>query len=92
MKLLIVKLVIIDYDANGETLLELDLINPDRKKLNELKQMIEHRHDVLFDENATDEAIEYAEEFNDNIWDNIYAFIDENFVVLDINEDYEIAY
>lgn len=92
MKLKIVQLEIIDYDANGEILLELDLINPDRAKLAELKQMIERRNDVLFDENATDEEIGRAEEFNDRLWDNISEFIAENFVVLDINENYEIAY
>lgn len=92
MKLRIVKLQIIDYDANGEIQLELDLINPDRKKLAELKHMIEHRNDALFDENATDEEIKCAEEFNDRIWDNIHAFIAEHFIVLDINETYEIAY
>lgn len=92
MKLQIVKLEIIDYDANGEILLELDLINPDRKKLAELKQMIEHRNDALFDENATDEEIVAREEFNDFVWDKVFEFIAENFVVIDISTTYEIAY
>ena len=35
MKLKIVKLQIIDHDANGEILLEYDLINPNKKKLEE---------------------------------------------------------
>lgn len=92
MKLNIIRLEIIDYDANSEILLEYDLVNPDRKKLAELKHMIEHRSDALFDENATDEDIIRAEQFNDNIWENVEKYIAENFVVLPINETYEIAY
>lgn len=92
MKLNIVRLEIIDYDANSEVLLEYDLVNPDRKKLTELKRMIEHRSNALFDENATDEEIIAAEEFNDNIWENVEQYIMDNFIVLPVNETYEIAY
>lgn len=94
MKARIVKLEIIDTDVEFNTpiLATIYLISPDEKKLAELKHMIEHRHDALFDENATDEEIVAAEELCDNIWDNIYGFIEANFVVLDINETYEIEY
>lgn len=92
MKLKIVKLQIIDYDANGEILKEYDLINPDKAKLEELKHMIEHRNDYMFAENISDEEFDKAEEFADNIWECINEFISTNFVVLNIDETYEIAY
>ena len=92
MKAEIVKLQIVDYDANGEIMLEYDLINPDRKKLAELKHMIEGRYDYQFDDNLTDAEMEKAEQFRDNIWEEIEKFIADNFVVLTINEVYEIAY
>lgn len=92
MKLKVVKVEIVDYDAGSEILFEYALVNPDQKKLAELKHMIEHRSDAFFNENATDEEIEAAEEFNDNIWENVVKFIAENFVVLDIDETYEISY
>lgn len=89
MKLKIVKLQIVDYDANGEILFEYDLINPDRHKLAELKQMIENRHDYG---GLTDKEIEAKEELCDFIWDKVNDFIAENFIVLNIGETYEIAY
>lgn len=92
MKLKIVKLQIIDYDANGEIVLECDLINPNKDKLAELKHIIEHRHDYMFDEGITDEEFERARELDDNIWEAIDLFISANFVALDIDETYEIAY
>ena len=92
MKLKIVKLQIIDYDANGEILLEHDLINPNKKKLEELKHMVEHRNDYMFAENLTDEEFDKAEELVNNIWDAIDLFISSNFIVLDIEETYEVAY
>ena len=91
MKLKIVKLQIIDYDANGEIQREYDLVNPDRKKLEELKHMIEDRFDYQF-EDLSDEEIKDAEEFCDAIWDIIHNFINKNFIVLNIDETYEIAY
>lgn len=89
MKPKIVKLQILDYDANCEILFEYYLVNPDENKLSELKQMIEDRynHDGL-----TDEEIEAREKFCDFIWDEIEEFIDNNFGTLDIDETYEIAY
>lgn len=92
MKLKIVKLQIIDYDANGEILSEYDLINPDKTKLKELKHMIEHRNDYMFAENITDEEFDKAEELSNNIWEAIDLFISTNFVILNIDQTYEIAY
>lgn len=92
MKAKIVKVQIIDYDANGEILLEYDFVNPDKNKLAKLKHMVEHRFEYQFDENSSDEEIEKAEKFCDTIWDNINNFINENFITLNIEEVYEIEY
>ena len=91
MKLKIVKLEIRDNDIS-ETLHTCYLINPDASKLAELKHMIEHRWIYGFTTDMTDEEIAKAEEFVDNIWDNVGKFIDENFVVINVEETYEIAY
>lgn len=68
------------------------LINPDPVKLRELKNMIEHRFDYETDDALTDEQVKACESFNDNVWDNIYAFIQQNFIVLDVDEVFEIQY
>lgn len=68
------------------------LVNPDKSKLAELKSMIEHRFDYMYDENLSDEEVEKAKEFHDQIWGHILDFIGENFITLDIDETYEIAY
>ena len=94
MKPKIVRLEIIDTDVEfDKPLLSVyHLLNPDKNKLEELKHMVEHRSDAMYDENASDEEIRQAEEFCDAIWDNIDGFINENFVTLDIEETYEIEY
>jgi hypothetical protein len=87
----IVRLEIVDTDVEFKTPL-LDaylLVNPDRDKLAELKHMIEHRFDT---DGLTDEEIEANEKFRDDIWGNIARFINENFIVLDLDEIYEIEY
>lgn len=89
MKLKIVKLKIVDFDANDEILIERNLINPDTKKLDELKEMIEERHNY---DGLTDEEIEAKEKFSDFIWDKVFEFIDENFIVVSINSTYTISY
>lgn len=91
MKLKIVELNITDNEMN-ETLCTHYLVNPDKKKLAELKHMVEHRHDYMFEENISDEEFEKAEELVGNIWEAIDFFISTNFVVLDIEEIYEIEY
>jgi hypothetical protein len=65
------------------------LANPDETKLAELKHMIERRYDM---DDLTDAEIEAREEFCDFIWDTVDKFVNDNFVVLDIDETYEIAY
>ena len=87
----IVRLEIVDTDVEFETPL-LDtylLVNPDKDKLAELKHMIEHRFDF---DGLTDEEIEANEKFCDDIWGNIERFIVKNFIVLNIDETYEIEY
>ena len=87
----IVKLDIMDNDVAYDNRL-LDtyvLINPDENKLAELKQMIETRFDT---DGLTDKEIRAKETFRDNIWFRIDEFIAKNFVVLNIDETYEIAY
>ena len=94
MKPKIVRLEIVDNDLVGaEKLLDTyHLVNPDKDKLAELKKMIERRFDYTFDENISDEEFEKAEELCSNIWEAIELFINANFVVLDIDETYEIQY
>ena len=97
MKPKIVELVIKDYELIGDVTYPngiLDtyyLINPDKEKLEKLKHIVEHRHDYLY-EDLTDEAFDIAEEISNNIWDAIDLFINANFIVLDIEEAYEIQY
>jgi hypothetical protein len=88
MKLKIVKLEIKDEEICDTYY----LVNPDKDKLAELKHMIEHRFDYMFDENITDEEFDKAEELVSDIWKAIDLFISANFVTLDIDEIYEIAY
>jgi hypothetical protein len=88
MKPKIVKLAIQDEEIRDTYY----LVNPDKDKLAELKNMIEHRFDYQYADNLTDEEIGKAEQFCDNIWEEIDKFIVNNFVVLTIDEIYEIAY
>lgn len=94
MKLKIVRLEIRDDELMGDKRL-LDtyhLVNPNKEKLAELKHMIEHRFDYMYDDNISDEDFDKGEELVSNIWEAIDLFISNNFVVLDIDETYEIAY
>ena len=91
MKTKIVRLEIRDKEMN-DVLDTYYLISPNKKKLEELKHMIECRHDYMFVDNLTDEEYEKAEELADNIWDAIDIFISANFITLDIEETYEIEY
>jgi hypothetical protein len=98
MKLKIVKLEIKDNDLVGMTdypngvLDTYYLVNPNKDKLAELKHIIEHRFDYQYNDNISDEEFEKAREIDDNIWEAIDMFISANFVTLDIDEIYEIAY
>ena len=95
MKIEITKLKIIDMDVSwGEKPL-VDcylLINPDKSKLNDLKEMIEGRFDYNFDDNISEEDFAKAESFLSNIWDNVYDFINDNFIVVDVDTSYEIEW
>ena len=77
----------------GEALDTFFLVNPEPKKLEELKQLIEHRFDYedKLDE-LSPEEIAQGEELVNNIWDRIHEFINANFVVLDVQSVYEIEY
>lgn len=68
------------------------LVNPDEDKLKTLKQMIENRFDYQNDKTISNEEIEKAENFCDNIWDHIGVFIEENFISLDVDREFEIQY
>ena len=98
MKTRIVKLDIKDNDIVGITdypngvLDTYYLVNPSKSKLEELQHMIEHRTDYLYDETLTDEEYARAAEIDENIWEAIDLFVSANFIVLDIDETYEIAY
>ena len=91
MKPKLVKLEIVDTDVEFENpiLASCFLVNPDKNKLAELKYMIEHRFDT---DGLTDEEIAAKEEFCDFIWDTVEKFINDNFVVLEVDEFYEIEY
>jgi hypothetical protein len=67
------------------------LVNPNQEALSTLKRMIEDRFDYQYDDNISDEEIEAAENFNDNIWNHIYDFVEEHFEQIDIIE-YHIEY
>lgn len=91
----IVKVDIIDNDLSHNENPILDtyyLIDPDREKLQQLKEMIENRFEYQYDETLSDEEIIAKELIVDNIWDCIYDFITTNFKILDINEVFEIKY
>ena len=90
----VVKVIIRDPDesfCNG-VLATYYLVNPDEKKLEQLKYMIEHRFDYSFKEDISAEEIAEAEKFLDNVWDNIAKFIEENFVSLNISDTFTISY
>ena len=88
MKLKIVQLVIKDDEIQDSRY----LINPDKNKLEELKYMIEHRFDYQFEDTLSDEEIEKAENFCNAIWGHVERFIEQNFIIFDIDEIYEIDY
>jgi hypothetical protein len=88
MEARIVRLEIIDDDWRG-ILYSSTLVNPDKDKLTELKHMIEERFDT---DGLTDEEIVQKENFRDFIWDKVHEFISDNFIVLHVNETYEILY
>jgi hypothetical protein len=67
------------------------LVNPNQEALSTLKRMIEDRFDYQYDDDISDEEIEAAENFNDNIWNHIYDFVEEHFEQIDIIE-YHIEY
>ena len=94
MKLKIVRLEINDADLVGaDKLLDTyHLVNPNEDKLALLTHMVEHRFDYLYDNNISDEDFEKAEELSGNIWEAIDLFISTNFIVLDIDETFEINY
>ena len=91
MEAKIVRLEIVDNDIN-EIQDTYYLVSPNKKKLEELKHMIEHRFDYQYDENLSDEDFDKAEELVNNIWEAIDLFISANFITLDIHENYEIEY
>lgn len=94
MKPKLVRLNIVDVDAECNENVELAtflLVNPDKDKLDELKHMIEFRYTYDTDD-LTDEEIAAKEEFRDFIWDTVEKFINDNFVVLETDEYYEIEY
>lgn len=88
MKAKLVNLEIVD-NAWEDTYNIYVLVNPDESKLAELKQMVETRFDT---DGLTDEEIAAKEDLCDNIWDRIADFITKNFVVLSIDETYEVLY
>lgn len=95
MKVKITKLKIIDRDVDWGENPVLDcflLVSPDKKKLNELKEMVEGRFDYQFDDNISEEDFKTAEMFAGNVWDNVYEFIEDNFTVIDVDTSYEIEW
>ena len=90
MKVKIVKLEIIDADEGIQD--SYLLLAPDKTKLAELKRIVENRFDYQYDEDITDEEFKMAEAVCDNIWDIIDTFVNDNFIVLEVDEVYEIAY
>lgn len=90
MEAKIVRLEIVNNDIN-EVQDTYYLISPNKKKLEELKHMIEHRFDYMH-KDLTEEEFDKAEELVNNIWEAIDLFIHANFTTLNINETYEISY
>lgn len=69
------------------------LVNPDKHKLEELKDKVENRRDFEDEyDNLTDEQIKAAEDFCDSIWDFIDEFVNQHFTVLSVNDDFNITY
>lgn len=93
MKLKLVKLEIKDNElpATKKLLKTYYLLNPNNKKLEELKHLIEHRNDYMF-EDSNNEEILREKKIAENIWDVIESFIEIHFIVLNINDVYEIEY
>lgn len=67
------------------------LIDPDKEKLKELKQIIEHRWDYEYDDTLSEEEYEHAREIDNDPWGFIDLFISINFKTLDI-DTFEINY
>ena len=86
----IVKVVFMDDEyPNLDTY---HLIDPDERKLAELKRAIETRFDYEDDDTLSTEEYEYKREIANEPWEFIDLFISMNFKTLDISEVVEINY
>lgn len=95
MKAKIIKLEFVDKDVDiGEDSIQQQyyLLNPNKEKLQELKSLVENRFDYMSNDNLTDEQYLKAQELVDNIWEAIDLFVSANFIVLDIEDSFEINY
>ena len=95
MKAKIIKLEFVDKDVNvGENPIQQQyyLLNPNKEKLQELKSLVENRFDYMSNDSLTDEQYLKAQELDDNIWEAIDLFVSANFIVLDIEDSFEINY
>ena len=91
----IIKVDFMDYDVKcgaDKCLTTYYLIDPNKDKLSELKQLVEGRFDYKDDDTLSDKQVKQAEEFAWFAWDFIDEFIQKNFKVLTIDEHYEILW
>ena len=91
------KIVRVDFKDNsifdGTPILETYyLINPNKDKLQELKEMVETRFDYEYINDLPNEAYHRMREIADDPWYAIDTFVKENFVILDIDEVFDINY